>query len=190
MIQPEPRVPNCLFLLENSETQDWIYPYQFDYIHLRAMSPCFQDIRTIFQRSFDHMKPGGWIELQDATRELQCIDDTARGTALEHWFQLLSLAGMAAGRDMDKAKHYRQQLLNAGYVDVTEVVLPLPGSPWPSGKKWKKVGMYMRHAMNQSVDSYRKFLSHSGITPQELDNLSKQTKADMNNIGIHWYVQM
>lgn len=136
------------------------------------------------------MKPGGWIELQDATRELQCIDDTARGTALERWFQLLSLAGTNVGRDMDKAKAYKQHLLDAGYVDVKELVLPVPGSPWPSEKKWKTVGMYMGHAITQSIDSYREFLSQSGITPQELDTLSLQAKADVNNIGIHWYLQM
>lgn len=153
------------------------------------MGPCFNNFGTVLQRSYNHTSPGGWIELVDASWELRCIDDTISGTALERWFQLIVKAGLNSGRDMIKARYYKQYLQQAGYVDVVEQVFPSPGSPWPKDKKMKERGMWLGYIMLKAADSYKNFLSYSGISSEEIDELTIQVKRDMKDIRIHWYIE-
>lgn len=152
------------------------------------MGPCFSNFGTVLQRSYNHTNPGGYIELVDILWELRSIDDTTRGTALEHWFKLLAVAGINIGRDMTKSKHYKDYLPQAGYIEVVEIMIPIPGSPWPKDRTMKQRGMWMGHAMLKAVDSYKKFVSNSGISPQKLDELNVRVKQDIMNLQIHWYM--
>lgn len=153
------------------------------------MGPCFGDFGIVLQKSYNHTSPGGYIELVDALWELRCIDDSTRGTALERWFELLAIASVNIGRDMTKAKYYNQYLQQTGYIDVVELVFLVPGSPWPKDKQMKEKGMWMGYAMLKAADSYKNFLSHSGISPQDLDELIIQVKRDILDINIHWYIE-
>jgi hypothetical protein len=81
-IQPEPRVPNIMFVKDDAEAPG-IFPLptleghqcegqcehriEFDYIHLRAMFSCFNDPRVIMKKALENLAPGGWIEFQDTT---------------------------------------------------------------------------------------------------------------------------
>ena len=183
-------MPNCEFILENSETQDWLYPHLFDYIHMRAIAPCFNDLSTVLTRAYHHTRPGGWIEIQDALWEPQCIDDTLKGTALERWCQLVVIASAKAGRDMTKTIHAKHYLLQAGYVDVVEKTFAVPGSPWPKDRKMKVLGMYLQQVLLTAVSSYRKLLIGLGISAEEVDELLSLVKQDLMNRGIHWYTQV
>ncbi|KAK8104615.1 Secondary metabolism regulator laeA [Apiospora kogelbergensis] len=90
MIQPLPWTPNCQFVLENSETDEWLYPQKFDYVHLRGVLSCFSDVRTVIRRAYDHLEAGGWIEFQDGVFELEGHEDGSfENTALQRWNALL-----------------------------------------------------------------------------------------------------
>lgn len=128
LIQPtENAPPNVSFVKEDSEHDEWIFPVPFDYIFLRAVYTCFDDYPGIIKKSFDNLHPGGWIEFNDSAPELICTDGTSAGTALEKWAQLIVQAGALAGRDFYVAKKYKQWILDAGFVDVVEVPMPVPG---------------------------------------------------------------
>ena len=101
---------------------------------------------------------------------------------------MIALAGTNSGRDMMKTRYYKEFLQQAGYIDIVEERFAVPGSPWPKDKEMKIHGMWMGHAMFKIVDSYRKFLSHSGLPAQELDELTRQVKRDIMNVRIHWYM--
>lgn len=186
-IQPT-GIPNCEFWVENSETQDWIFPYTLDYIHLRAMMTCFNDFQAVMHKSYDHMTPGGWIELYDGSWDFQCMDGTARGTALEQWANLLYLGGLRAGRDMRRARHYKQYLINAGFVDVDEKVVWCPGSPWPADPKHKEIGWFMMENILGMIDAHGKFLESAGLSPVEIEELCAEARRDARNLGIHWFI--
>lgn len=122
-------VPNVQFFKEDSEHSDWIHPHPFDYIHLRLAVSCFDDHRTIIRKSFDNMRPGGWIELMDPVFQTLCDDNTLDGTQLQRLNRIMIEAGLAIGRDLNKPLNYKQWLLDAGFVDVVEEVGPGPGKP-------------------------------------------------------------
>ena len=45
----------------------------FDYIHIRQIVTGIRDPKRLFQQVYDHLVPGGWIEIQDGTMELDGV---------------------------------------------------------------------------------------------------------------------
>lgn len=185
-----PKVLNCSFVREDSETQEWIFPNKFDYVHLRYVVSCFNDTRTVIQKAFDHMNPGGWIEFYDAGMEAKCIDGTLTGTHLERWTQLVMAGGAKLGRDLGKAKNYKTWLAAAGFVDVVEKVIPAPGNTWPKDPRFKQIGLYTLHDTLDLIGSVHKFLMTAGLSAQEADELVPKVKEDMQNTAIHFFWPM
>lgn len=126
LIQPE-GPPNCSWVKEDAENQEWTLPTLFDYIHMRLVLSCFDDHRTVIRKSFEQLEPGGWLEMMDPTFEILCTDGTSSGTHIERFCHLLLEAGNAVGRNFSVAKNYKQWLIEAGFVDVVEEVGPVPG---------------------------------------------------------------
>ncbi|KAI1849703.1 hypothetical protein JX266_004652 [Neoarthrinium moseri] len=188
LIQPPPRTSNCEFILENSETEDWIFPYLFDYVHLRSMGPCFNDLQTVIQKAFNHMAPGGWIEFLDGLWQPQSADGTMENTALDKWFKFVVIGAAKSGRDMIKAKFFKQHLEAAGFINVVEHIIPSPFSPWPKDRKLKKSGAFAGTALITAVDSYRKVLGFAGVPPAEIEDLTEAAKKDILNLNIHGYM--
>jgi SAM-dependent methyltransferase len=188
MIQPHPRTENCTFWQENSETQEWVHEHLFDYIHLRSMGPCFSDIRTVIGKSYDNLNPGGWIELVDGHWEIEDIDGTSKGTAIEKWLAHLIEGGRRAGRDMTKAKRHKQHLEEAGFVDVVEHKIPIPGAPWTKDPKMKLLGQWLGAALWAALGTYSKFLLASGLTELEIEDLTEQVRQNLQDLDIHWFL--
>jgi hypothetical protein len=131
-------------VLENSETEDWdLFHNNLDYVHMRSMGPCFDDFAGMVRKSFEHLVPGGWLELQDGSFEVFSEDGTTAGTALERWFNTVSAGALSMGRDMRKGPLFKSFLCDAGFVDVVEHMVPIPITPWPENRAWKHIGMYI-----------------------------------------------
>lgn len=113
--------------MEDSEHADWDYPAPFDYIHLRCTLICFDDHRTVIQKSYGNLKSGGWIEIMDPVFYPHCEDGTLQGSNLERLFQIFDRAATANGKDLKIARNYQQWLVEAGFIDVVEEVAPGPG---------------------------------------------------------------
>lgn len=126
LIQPE-GPPNCQWVKEDAENQEWTLPTLFDYIHMRLVVSCFDDHRVVIQKAFDQLEPGGYLEMMDPTFEILCTDGTSTGTHIERFCNMLLEAANAVGRSFTVAKGYKQWLIEAGFVDVVEDVGPIPG---------------------------------------------------------------
>jgi trans-aconitate methyltransferase len=188
IIQGQPRTGNCQFVLENSETQDWMYPFELDYIHLRSTGPCFKDIGLLLQRAFNHMSPGGWIEFQDGGWEIVRHDNNGRESAYEYWLQLVKAGAAAAGHDLAKMSHYDDYLCQAGFTEIRKQTIWVPLTPWAKGRKMQRLGQYIGTTMTDVVDSFRKYLVLAGLPPQEIDELSAAVKRDLRDTSFQFAV--
>lgn len=135
LIQPE-GPPNCSFIKEDAELDEWTLPVVFDYIHLRMIHTCFDDYPALFKKCYDNLEPGGWIELQDAVFKLMCTDGTADGSYIERFSQLILESGHSIGRDLDIPSKYKEMLTQAGFLDVVEEIGPVPGKDLPLFSKF------------------------------------------------------
>lgn len=81
------------------------------------------------------------MELADILLELKTDDNTvpADSPALK-WGEYMLEAADKFGAPLDSCKRYRQQLADAGFVDIVETVYKWPSHAWPRDQKFKEMG--------------------------------------------------
>jgi hypothetical protein len=158
------------------------------------MTACFSDVTTVMRKAFQGLTAGGWIEFQEGCFSPRGVPDDGvlEGTALWQWSQLVASGAAECGRDLKKARLYKQQLMEAGFVDVHERVINVPGGPWPKDRKSKLMGVYLANLFCMgTTDSFKQLLAASGeLSCSEADELSEKVKEDIKNPEIRWYMQM
>lgn len=117
-IQPVPDVPNCLFERVDCE-EEWLYSYNFDYIHIRMIIAAIRDPKRLLRQAFDNLSPGGWIEMQDADMDLRAEegpdkDQRVATCYLKQYFDLLVLGASYHGIDLHKSQKYKEWLEEVG----------------------------------------------------------------------------
>lgn len=187
-------MPNCRFVRENSELEDWLFPHPFDYIHLRGMVACFNDVPTVIRRAYNSLAPGGWMEFQDPGFDFHQLEQhgIVSETALDRWLSLVQKGAIKCDRNLTKARLYKKQLEDAGFVDVYEKVVNVPVGPWARGEKAKLIGVWMANAFHTgSVDAFKQFLLAGGeLSAEQVDELSVQVKVELRSVNLRWYTTM
>ncbi|GKT84625.1 LOW QUALITY PROTEIN: methyltransferase domain-containing protein [Colletotrichum tofieldiae] len=73
--QPEFVPPNVQFEVDDLDNE-WIYSKRFDYIHIRGMSGSVRNWPELLRKCYDHLNPGGYLELQEAESTIVRADST------------------------------------------------------------------------------------------------------------------
>jgi len=143
----------------------------------------------LLTRSITHLRPGGWLELQDYFVLLQSIDGTLEGTALERWNRLLFEGAGKMGIDGRAAARFAGYLREAGFVDVMERKFALPANTWAQGHEAKLLGEMQMTNIIQGLRgiSTRLFPKVHGMTMEEVEELLVDTERDLRDTGIHAY---
>ncbi|KAJ3549015.1 hypothetical protein NM208_g712 [Fusarium decemcellulare] len=153
-IQPGWVPPNCIFEVDDFES-DWPFEEPFDFIHARELEGCIRDDDRLFRQAFQHLTPGGYIELQAAYTRFISDDDTAeKAENAQFWLETL-IAGLAQfGTPLDCAINWKQKLEAAGFIDVQQEVRKIPIGAWAKDPKLKEIGMYQGIQQIKAVESY------------------------------------
>jgi len=188
-IQPEFVPPNCQFEVNDVE-EEWSYTQKFDYIHGRALTACFRDPSFVLASAFDALEPGGWLEMQDPTMPLLCIDNTMEGTAIQEWMKLMCTAGEILGRCLTNSRNYKRWMEEIGFVDVEEVHFPWAINPWPRGKKEKLVALWMQQDLLDGLHGMSVGLLTRGLgwSTERVELLLVGVRNDIKNRNIHTYI--
>jgi ubiquinone/menaquinone biosynthesis C-methylase UbiE len=124
-IQPTWVPPNVKFYIDDAEAE-WVYsPAEaFDYIHCRTMSGSISDWDRLVRQTYTHTKPGGWVEFQEPLALCECDDGTIEmAKDVLQWQELCNEAASKWGKDIRAGSGIKQQMLDAGFVDVHEKVV-------------------------------------------------------------------
>ncbi|KAL7931075.1 S-adenosyl-L-methionine-dependent methyltransferase [Trichoderma chlorosporum] len=150
-IQPDWLPPNVRFMVDDVESP-WLHPRNhFDYIHSRHTVMAVRDWMKLFRRAIEHLKIGGWIELQEIHHTPKSALAGGNGElppdhpVARFWKHVTD--GLAAlGIDLDAVSDGRlsDMMQRAGFTNVTERVLHVPIGTWPKNKVLKTVGLYWR----------------------------------------------
>ncbi|KAJ9639627.1 uncharacterized protein PV06_03077 [Exophiala oligosperma] len=191
-IQPTLLPPNVKFYVDDIES-DWTYPpsERFDYIHGRAMCGCVADWPGLFRRSLHHLRPGGWLEMQDYQCQVRGDDDTISGAVyLLDWVEQINEASKRFGKILQSAAGMKAHMVDAGFVDVHEEVYKVPIGTWPKERRFKELGMYYRAQFIDAVEPYTLALYTRvlGYTPDEARIIVARVKRDLANPKYHMYV--
>ena len=109
----------------------------------------------LLRQAYDHLSPGGYIELSDFDAWASTDDDSLPVSSSYHEFQVkLDEAAKKFGRNMNVGPLHKQNLIEAGFVDVVDDRRKVPLSPWARDPKMKELGRYMQVQMLDAVESY------------------------------------
>ena len=149
--QPDYVPRNLTFEIADAE-DEWNFSRPFDYIHGRALLSCFTSPRTMIEQAYASLAPGGYLELQDGLFPFSFMDPQPPADhPIRVWLENALLASHRSGRPWDNVQHYRQWMMEAGFVDVVEKRYSWPCGTWAKGEKMKKLGLYGMEDLRQAV---------------------------------------
>lgn len=123
-IQPSWVPPNVRFIVDDAE-EPWLFSASrpFDFIHARDLGGAIGDWPRLLRQAYTHLKPGGWIELQEFEVTLKSDDGTMRlAPTLCEYLGRLHEASEAFQRPMNIAEGHRQRLVEAGFENVQDAI--------------------------------------------------------------------
>jgi len=81
---------------------------------MRGIFTCFDSPSKVFSSAFDSMKPGGWLELQDSDLNMQRMNGSMDGTALQEWSRSVIQGAASMGRNIQVTPHFADWVRDAG----------------------------------------------------------------------------
>lgn len=123
-IQPTWVPPNLQFFVDDAEAE-WSFSRNqpFDFIHARDLGGSITDWPKLIGQAYDHLRPGGWIELQEFEVTLKSDDDTLKlAPTLCEFLDKLHEASLAFKKPMNIAEMHGQRLVNSGFECVKDEI--------------------------------------------------------------------
>lgn len=79
-------------------------------------------------------------------------DETvSKDSAVYKWSSLMNEAATKMGSGLDSGLRYKDQLIEAGFINVVETPYKWPMNTWPKDKKTKELGTAF---LSESLDPY------------------------------------
>ncbi|PLN80668.1 S-adenosyl-L-methionine-dependent methyltransferase [Aspergillus taichungensis] len=155
-IQPYWYVPNCQFVVDDVEAP-WSYPpnRSFDYIHQRNMVGAINDWDQLFKQGLQHLRPGGYYEVQEFRVWFHDQDERRPGSeesSIDLWQRNLTEGTARFGKPLNVVEQLAAKMKDAGFAGVREQVLKIPIGSWPKDKPLKKIGQWMQVHAADSVE--------------------------------------
>lgn len=121
-IQPSWAPPNCRFYIDDAES-DWTFTpgEKFDYIHMRSMGGGIGDWPKLFRQAYQHLRPGGWMEVQEFEAAVGSDDGThLLAPTMVEWVEKVNEAARQFGKPMNVASQIQSWMETTGFVNVTD----------------------------------------------------------------------
>ncbi|MCJ1253639.1 Secondary metabolism regulator lae1 [Lignoscripta atroalba] len=154
-IQPERIPPNLRFRIPRDYESPWsLGEDSWDLIHLRMAYGSVSSWPEIYQKVFQHLKPGyGHFEQVEIDLRPRCDDNTLPYKPIIQWYEWLEDATNRASRSVRYLQDTPQMLQAQGFVDIEEIVIRLPINSWPSDRHQKDVGRWYNLGMCEGLEA-------------------------------------
>lgn len=188
-IQPDFVPVNVMFQVDDVE-EEWTYSQPFDYIHSRMMTSSLANWPEYFQRCFDNLAPGGYLELQEGDLFARSDDATLKPEhALFQCLDRLHEASIFFGREYQDIAKFKGMMEAAGFVDVVERKYKWPTYTWPRDKKHKELGFWCYENFGGGLEGFcmAPFTRALGWSKEAVTVFAAAVRRDMRDRSIHAY---
>lgn len=147
--------PNCQFEIDDV-TLHWTFPPEhFDFVHVRELFGSIPDWDFLLQQAYEHMRPGGWIEIVEHSVYPICDDGSMGPDHFYHsWGQTVIEMGEKFGKSFTIWEEAKRRLEKAGFVDVTEVRYSWPMNGYSHDKKLKELGRWNQLRLHEGIEGF------------------------------------
>ena len=191
-VQPTFVPPNCSFEIDDVES-DWTFNHPFDFVHLRFLNIGMRDWSKFFRQAFQHLKPGGWLEIQEFVFGYPLASSSIReNPATTSWADAVTDAAAKAGIDVAAAAHFGPLLEAAGFNDW-KVEKPIwPVGLWPQSQKEQKMGSWAQQDFEDALGAVSlAFLTRiEGWTREEVELSLVGVRKEIRDVHVHQYTQL
>lgn len=190
-IQPDWVPPNVRFMVDDAEAEWLSPPESLDYVHLRHMTTSIRNWPVMLSSIYTALEPGGWVELQDLRFVLSCDDGTARAdNQVDAFFQTMGKGLAVFGVDLLAMRHHKQHLIDAGFINVSEVHFKVPVGVWPKEAKLKTIGLYNRSMVYDALQgvSLKPFRHGLKWSTEEIELFLVGVRKDLMDSTQHVYL--
>jgi hypothetical protein len=152
-----------------------------------------RNFRKFIQQCFDHVKPGGWVEISSVYPMPRADDGTLPDDAalleLSQGFHEISVR---MGADAEFQLKLKDWFLDIGFEGVTEEIFKIPSSPWAKDLTMKKIGAFelMNIVEGASGFLHRGWTKDFGQSREELEMLVMRIKKELSANKFHCYVPL
>ncbi|KAK1996046.1 S-adenosyl-L-methionine-dependent methyltransferase [Colletotrichum falcatum] len=190
-IQPQFVPPNVKFEIDDIE-DSWTYTRPFDYIHSRMMNTSICKWEEYLRQSYKHLKPGGWLELQEFNLPLSDDGTLTEDHALQRAMKLLGEAAAKTGRAFVDLDALKPMMEAAGFVDVVEMHFKWPSNSWPRDRRYKELGSWNYENITTGLQGFLMAALTRGLgwKADEVNVLAAQARKDVGDRSIHAYWPM
>ncbi|KAI9682341.1 MAG: Secondary metabolism regulator lae1 [Caeruleum heppii] len=194
-IQPE-RIPsNLRFRVPQDFESPWtLGESSFDLIHLRTGIGSVSSWPDLYQRVFEHLKPGyGSFEHVEIDLEPRCDDGTLPSSSpLVRWWQYVAEATQRVNKPLAYNPWTRHMLRQAGFVDIQEQVIRAPLNSWPADQRMRDIGRWYNLGLTEGLEAFS-LAPLTRVNRWHIDDVRrivKDVKREMCNKRIHAYNNM
>ncbi|KAK1460548.1 methyltransferase [Colletotrichum cuscutae] len=188
-IQPDLVPANCSFEIDDLEL-DWPWEQPFDYIFNRSCAGSWSDFRSMIQRAYDHLEPGGYFEVQDLELPSYCDDGSVPpDAALYRWQHALVDASNEVGRPINYAVDCLDDLHNVGFIEIHHQIYKWPFNNWPDDPKLKEAGRWNCANLVMGLEAFSLGLLTrvKGWTRDAVEEFCAEVKKEVKDTRLHAY---
>ncbi|KAJ9142342.1 S-adenosyl-L-methionine-dependent methyltransferase [Pleurostoma richardsiae] len=192
-IQPNYIPPNCHFVIDDLE-DEWLYPEDtFDYIHVRHTLHSIRDRKTLLERCYRHLKPGGYVEFQELHYSPKCDDATLTADtpyAFRDFMTYMDAGLRALGSELNAVADLPGEMQAAGLADVRRAALHrCPIGVWPRDRRLRCCGLFMRTAIMDGLRGLagRPLGTGLGWTTLQIEMFLVEVRKSLMDSGFHAY---
>ena len=190
-VQPSWVPPNCQFEILDIE-DDWTFAKSsFDFIHGRELIMSIRDWARLFNQAWDHLKPGGYLEI-GGTYPVPTSDDGTlpKNSYLKEAQKLFFEMGEVMGTRLQEVTIWTEKMERAGFVGVKETIFKVPQGVWPKDKTLKRIGALENYSLTTGLEAYlvRGYTQLLGGRSEELQIILAETTRELANPKMHSYI--
>ncbi|KAK2030632.1 methyltransferase domain-containing protein [Colletotrichum zoysiae] len=190
--QPEFVPPNVRFEIDDVE-EPWTFSIPFDYIHSRGMTSSIGNWDEYLRQAYNHLSPGGYLELIEMDVKPKCDDDTlAADSPLVKSIEMLAQAAAIFGRPFVDIQGLKDKMVETGFEDVHIQRFKWPSNGWPKDRHYKEIGIwnYENFAMNWESFVMAPFTRALGWTREEVLVHVVDVRKELGNRNVHAYFSL
>ncbi|KAI8278686.1 Secondary metabolism regulator LAE1 [Colletotrichum sp. SAR11_240] len=189
-------IPPTVKFVRADVEDPWQYPEQyFDFVHMQMMLGSVRDWQQLYNRSFRHLKPGGFIEQVEIEWVFRCDDNTlSPNSPLRQWGVVLSQAMRRFGAPID-IFDTKAALESMGFTNFNQQVINLPINPWVRPDeheeelgRWFNLGL--THGLQAMTMAPFTRYAPEPWTANQVNQFVEVLKQELCRLSVHAYCRM
>ncbi|KAL2267210.1 hypothetical protein VTJ83DRAFT_4487 [Remersonia thermophila] len=187
-VQPVWVPPNVDFLVDDCEGNEWL-DKDCDLVHFRFTAAILKNVSKVLRYTYESLKPGGWVELQEFSADVLCDDSTMpNDDPVKYTYDLCQEAFTKFGMNITISTELESYLRDAGFVNIQCIVKKVPIGPWARDKTLRVIGMYQKLAVQDILPALSgRPMAALGMTPLEAEVTVAHARKALEDMTVHRY---